>query len=148
MECKEIRKQLADYLLDELESKQEIRISEHLVHCKSCRQEVEALENLFGSIKDEQHAEPSGRILDRIRIKIGISGALTPLLILRKPIRLYHALATLLLGIILATLSNAVIEKRTLETETIRTPYRVIHEAPMSDSITFYTAPSHRLGGT
>jgi anti-sigma factor RsiW len=148
MECKAIRKQLADYLLDELDSKQEIRISEHIVHCKSCRKEVETLEMLFASIKDKQHAQPSGSVLVRIRVKTGISGALTPLLILRKPIRLYHALATLVLGVILATLSNAVIENRTIETETIRTPYRAIHESPMPDSVTFYTAPSHRIGGT
>lgn len=148
MDCKTIRKQLADYLLGELDSKQEIRISEHLVHCRTCTQEVEALEKLFDSIKDEQRTEPTGRIFERIRMKTGIGRTLTPFVILRKPIRLYHALATLVLGIILAILSNAVIGKHTIETETIGTPFRVVHESPVSDSIIFYTAPSHRLGGT
>lgn len=148
MDCKKVQRQLADYLLGELDAKQEIRISEHLVHCGTCTKKAESLEDLFRSIGDEQRIEPSKKILERIRMQTGIRGPLTPLAMLLKPIRLYHALATLALGIILATISNVVIEKRAVRAENTQRPYRAIHEQLQSDSVTFYTAPSHRIGGT
>jgi predicted anti-sigma-YlaC factor YlaD len=148
MDCKTVQRQLVDYLLDELDSKLEIRISEHLVNCTACQKEAERLELLFQSIRDEEPVVPSDRVLNRIRLKTGSKAAMTPLTILQKPVRLYHALATLILGIVLATLSNVGMKRTTAGPETVAESYQVIRQSPVSDSITFYTAPSHRLGGT
>jgi anti-sigma factor RsiW len=43
MQCEELRRQIADYLTDDLDQSQQSEIHRHLLSCKACRQEVEAL---------------------------------------------------------------------------------------------------------
>jgi anti-sigma factor RsiW len=146
MDCKTIREQLPDYLLGELDPKKELRVSEHLIDCASCKREVQELEKLLGAMKDERSSQPQRDVYERIRLTTGMRRTVPLLSILHKPIRCYHAVAALVLGIILASLSNTLLEKRAHLSGKIKPAHETIYESPASeDSITFYTAPSRQL---
>lgn len=147
MDCKTVKERLADYLLGELDLKEEIAISEHLIDCESCAREAQVLQQFFETMHDTHTFKPSRNVYERIRANTGMTRTMPPLLsFLRKPIRCYHAIAALLLGIMLTLLSTTLLEHRNRLVETVNAPRDTIHELSASeDSITFYTAPPHRL---
>jgi anti-sigma factor RsiW len=146
MDCKAVKEKLADYLLGELEPREEISISEHLVDCASCKREVQVLEQLFESLRDDHSFKPHSSVYERIKTNTGMAKTVPLLAFLGKPIRCYHAVAALLLGIIITLLSSTLIEQRTRLTGEVKTEHETIHELSASqDSITFYSAPSRRL---
>ena len=132
MNCKEIKEYIFDYLLGELDSVSEMRVNEHLLRCERCQKEVTKKETLFEMIKK----------------RIGIERRYNVFTFLNRPVKLYYAVATLFLGVFLMSVTNLVIEKRKVEPEKTKSKYKTKYESPSSDSIVFYTAPSHRLGGT
>ncbi len=146
MDCKSVKEKLVDYLLGELDQKDALAMSEHLIDCAGCAREAKVLEQLLETMHDDHKCTPRGGVYERIRAATGMERTVPVLSFLRKPIRCYHAVAALLLGIIITLLSSALLEQRSRPVETINTPQETIR-APSTagDSITFYTAPSYRL---
>ncbi len=148
MNCKEIKENIIDYLLGELDSLLEIRINEHLLSCERCQKEVTKIETLFERMKDKKEVAPDTKVYQLIKKRIGIERRYNVFTFLNRPVKLYYAVATLFLGILLMSITNLIVDKRNVQPEKIERKYKAIYESPSSDSVVFYTAPSHRLGGT
>lgn len=148
MNCKELKERIVDYLLGELDSVLEIRVNEHLLVCEKCKKEVEKMETLFESMKVKKEFTPDKNVYQLIRKRIRMEKQTNVLTFLNRPVKLYYAVATLFLGVVLMSVTDIVVEKRKPQPKEIKSKYKAIYESPSSDSIVFYTAPSHRLGGT
>ena len=148
MNCKELKKYTIDYLLGELDPILEMRVNEHLLGCKKCQQEIVETEKLLEAVKDEKEYLPGKRIYQKIKKSIRMGKRFNPFSFLNRPVKLYYAVATFLIGIFLMSLTNIFIENNEVQPKGIKTKYKAINESPPTDSIAFYAAPSHRLGGT
>ncbi|MCK4233498.1 zf-HC2 domain-containing protein [candidate division WOR-3 bacterium] len=148
MDCKELKKHIIDYLLGELDTVLEMRINEHLLVCKKCQEEINNMEILFASMEDKKEFSPSNNVYQLIKKRINIEQRFNPFSFLKRPVKLYYAVATLFLGILLMSVTNIFLDKEKSQHEEIKSKYKTRYESPSSDSIVFYTAPSHRLGGT
>ncbi|TES90525.1 MAG: zf-HC2 domain-containing protein [Candidatus Cloacimonadota bacterium] len=148
MNCKEIKEYIFDYLLGELDSVSEMRVNEHLLRCERCQKEVTKIETLFERMNDKKEIAPDKKVYQLIQKRIGIERRYNVFTFLNRPVKLYYAVATLFLGVFLMSVTNLVIEKRKVKPEETKLKYKTMYESPSSDSIVFYTAPSHRLGGT
>lgn len=148
MDCKELKEHIFDYLLGELDSVTEMRVNEHLSECKVCQQEVKNIETLLETMKEKKEFTPNKNVYKLIKKRIRIKTGFSPFAFLNKPVKLYYAVATLFLGIFLMSITNLVIDRGKVRPEKIKSRFEAINESQSSDSVVFYTAPSHRLGGT
>jgi len=146
--CKQLKEHIIDYLLGELDTMLEMRINEHLSVCENCKKEVENMETLFEKISDKKELLPHKKAFQLVKKRIKIENRFNHFSFIRRPIKLYYAIATLFLGILLTSLSFILIDKGTIQQEEIKSSYKTKYEYPTPDSITFYTAPSRRLGGS
>ncbi len=146
MDCKEIRTNLFDYLLGELDPLIEMRVNEHLLECKECRRQIEETERLFETLKDSREFIPDNSILKSIQENALVNRKFNPFAFLNKPVKLYFAVAALLFGILLIFLPSLFTDNE--QVEPLKTKTKPKYESTTADSIAFYAAPSHRLRGT
>ena len=148
MQCKEIKEYIFDYLLGELDSVTEMRVNEHLLECADCRKEVNTMETMFERIKDTEEFTPDKKVLERIIKRVETKPTPAPVAFFDKPVKLYYAVATLFIGIILASVPIIFMEKKQTNPTKVRIEAKKNYEITTADSITFYSVPSRRLGGT
>ena len=65
MQCEEVRKQFADYVIDSVEQPARFQIAQHLKTCGSCRAESEELRALWMSLGSIPAAEPGPELRAR-----------------------------------------------------------------------------------
>ena len=68
-DCEEVREKLPHYLVDELSVDDAIKIGEHLLQCKSCRDFLEELENVK-EVLQEPLPRPSESLKEEIKRRI------------------------------------------------------------------------------
>jgi predicted anti-sigma-YlaC factor YlaD len=148
MKCEEVRKLIFDLLLGELEVLKEIMVNEHLLTCEGCRKEVEEAESFLESLRYTSQSIPDKRIFEKIEREMKLHLRNNPLTFLKKPVKLYHAILALLIGILAMSVVTFLITNQRTHTVERKEEYKTHDTSPPADSIIFYTAPSHRLGGS
>jgi|GEM_PF-3049673 len=148
MECKEIKEYITDYLLGELDSVTEMKISEHLLECRVCQEELRNLETLLATMKDNKEFTPRKLVLRHIKKSVQSEKRFSTFAFFNKPVKLYYAVAMFLLGIFLMSIPTILIKNRDIKSEEIEIRPKARYETTTPDTIAFYAAPSHKLGGT
>src|SRR5262250_1476058 len=70
MQCEEVRKQFADYVIDQMQEPVRSLFSEHLTVCEICRTEAEELKSLWKTLGSIPSAEPSPELESRFHIML------------------------------------------------------------------------------
>src|SRR5262245_66185935 len=70
MQCEEVRKQFADYVIDQMQEPERSLFSEHLTICETCRREAEELKSLWKRLGAIPSAEPSPELESRFHIML------------------------------------------------------------------------------
>lgn len=65
MDCQAIRKQLIDYLYDELAPEAWVCIEQHLLQCEACAEELDALQEVSGALNQWQVPTPPVGVVER-----------------------------------------------------------------------------------
>jgi len=144
MTCEELREFFDDYILGELDEAVEIRISEHLLECGSCRREVEERESLFVDFRNIPKLIPPESANRKIRNTV-----LTPTGE-KKPFyrhwiaKTAYMAAAFLVGMVLMR-GVDVVSLRAREKPAAETRIRPSYRIPYADTIKFYSAPAKNL---
>lgn len=143
MDCKEIKKYLEDYILDELEPTIEIQINEHLAECERCRQECEENERSINVFQKSQRFVPPLDTYQRLRRSIYVSRQA------RKSVWVFpksfvFATAAFLLGIVLMRTVDVIIFPLEQKQKT-EVRYEPLQREPFTDTVQFYTVPVKNL---
>jgi predicted anti-sigma-YlaC factor YlaD len=150
MDCSQLNKYLIDYLLEELEPVLEMKVNEHLNECSKCQKKMENMESFFTNIKEDKNIKADKKVLQNIKERIGIERKPLLLRFLNRPVKLYYAIATLVFGLLIMSVTDVINEKIKPQQKEVKKEYKILYKpsGTDSDSIVFYSAPSHRLGGT
>jgi HEAT repeat protein len=70
MECREVRDEFADYLIDNLEEPTGSQVQAHLAGCEACRSEAEDLRMLWAKMGSIPSAQPRPEMRDRFRVML------------------------------------------------------------------------------
>jgi len=144
MICEEFKKYFDDYILGELDGAVEIRLSEHLLECGSCRREIEERESLFNGIRNIPKLIPPESVYRQV-----LSAVLTPARE-KKPFyrhwiaKTAYMAAAFLIGMVLMR-GVDVVSLRAQEKPAAETGIRPSYRIPYADTIKFYSAPAKNL---
>jgi len=148
MECKETQEYITDYLTGELDSVTEMRVSEHLLECRVCQEELKNLETLLATMQDNKKFTPRKLVLRHIKKSVHMEKRFNAFVFFNKPVKLYYAVSMFLLGIFLMSIPSILIKNRYIKSEETKVKPKARYETTTPDTIAFYAAPSHKLGGT
>ena len=70
MQCEEVREQLADYVIDQIQEPARSLIGGHLVTCKTCRSETEEIQSLWTTLGSIPAAEPGPETRARFQMML------------------------------------------------------------------------------
>src|SRR5215470_7695854 len=70
MQCEEVRKQFADYVIDQMEEPVRSSVSEHLKICEICRTEAAELKSLWNTLGAIPPMEPSPALESRFHVML------------------------------------------------------------------------------
>lgn len=65
MDCREVKKNFADYLAGNLDTGLVLKVKDHLISCQNCREEVENMDEIWTKLGVLPEVEPSKKLRDR-----------------------------------------------------------------------------------
>jgi predicted anti-sigma-YlaC factor YlaD len=148
MNCEDVKELLVDSLLGELDTLEEITVNEHLLTCQECQRELEETESFLKSLECARRSTPDKRVFEKITQEMKYRSQYNPFTFLKKPVKLYHAIVSLLIGVLIMSVITFIVTTQRSRPVERKEEYKTRETSPPSDSIIFYTAPSHRLGGS
>ena len=69
-QCRKYRDKLLDYIEQELSQKELTELKEHLKQCPECKQEYEALSNLYLLLENDEVELPAPQFFDRLKKRV------------------------------------------------------------------------------
>ena len=70
MQCEEVREQLADYVIDQLQEPARSQVAGHLLSCKNCQSEAEEIQGLWTTLGSIPSAEPGPETRARFQMML------------------------------------------------------------------------------
>jgi len=143
MDCREIKKYLEDYILEELDPTIEIQINAHLAECEQCRKDSEEKQKLINAFRESHRFAPPLDTYKRIRSSIYVPRK-EKRFVWGFPKSFVFATAAFLLGIVLMRTVDVFIFSLQ-ERQKVEVRFEPLQRAPFSDTVQFYTVPVKNL---